>query len=1237
MSMDVHLILRFEQVQNFQADGSLDRLKTMETAFEQFWSLVWGVLTLNPEVYNQIHTLPQGNIIALSIVIAAGLSEAIGQCVVLFINRVKPLRFFLSLGIAAVLFAFSYLFWATSVWLVSHFFYGTQLTELQLITVLRTLGLNYAPLLFGFLMGLPYFGIPIFVLLSLWILLAEIVGWQAITNLGTWEVFVCVGLGWVVFQILQRTVGRPIVILGQWIQNKVAGTQLVKDQAGIEQIILAGNPMSLRDVSNEVIQTSTEVISSASQRRFTPLKLILIGLAAFAIILFFSSDSQDALSTWYLTLGKTLRLIINLIGISLIALFFSIVLTPFEALGWWAGWYGSEPLKYFGTSIDKTSPSTSIDRYVIYLDGINQGSYEYLPNVERLLNHLATTLPKNILIVKGIMPYTVTNQPLSENHPLAFLWRMLESFAVKRPTNPIGLIINIRNMVAVAVSADPRYGPIQNQGLAQVLFNSLVNFGYPVGSKTPITLIGYSGGGQMSMGAVSFLKQTLDAPIEVISLAGVISGNTEVMKVEHLYHLVGEKDNVEKLGSIMFPGRWPILFLSNWNRAKRRGKISLISLGPVAHNGPDGLMAAEVLLRDGRSHLQQTVEIITGILLKKGETTGLDPKELITLSSNYKRYKAAPFNQLNYYPVNQSINLEYYQPIGTWIGRLILPPAEQRQTVKGVWLEIYHADSDHQHRIGQIVNLRWSNQTRVQTYVKLVTQDVNFIYQAYQSQRQGKIHPERINGWQQVDPLESLAGALPNDEMIVKLPDPVIVEDTESERLTLYIHRDPIQITGRFYGLVKIVKSLGNDLFKVRHYSRQSQQFDGLEEIVYIPTVIPRRNGVFPSTNHQLEKSPVNSSGWYIYGAKNSEGKFVVESLAPRSLLSLKPEHIIQGKKATINFMNFHAWDKTVDNKGHAYSILLDPQIEEYPNEKASDWQEGERALLMHVYGGIGGKKPEPSPGGIFFGHFSFGVANVIRDPLSDELRFDIEYRQIYTHNSDGIVSGTLAWMRYMGARQWGWLGCRPTCDVLVKFSPLTKDYDFDGLTFSPLTYVINELDIMAARYRIGDGTGTTFVSAVNSCVQDSSQAFYSALRRMMAEMELNPLIIKWLKDHPQHEQTQRFILLVDLVKNLERYLTPLKKVRSDWRYNMSTLGSFPLETPGKTLLKVIASWRTLLPRWTCDQVSMIFLQLGASLWLLRTNQVGGNNPSIEPIAPTDFSIAVPKVKQSKRLHKAIN
>lgn len=1214
-----------------------DSLTTMETAFDQFWSLVWGSLTLNPEVFNQINTIPRGNAIALTIVIAAGLSQAIGQCVVLFINRVKPLRFFFSLAIAAILFAIAYVFWGISVWLVSHFLSGTRLTELQLIAVLRTLGLSYAPLVLSFLIGLPYFGIPVLILLSLWSLLAEIVGLQTLTNLGTWEAFVCAGIGWVVFQILQRTVGRPVVALGQWIQNKVAGTKLVKDHQGLEEIILAGNPTAtLNNVSNEVlIEASNSVKNGGSPGKFSRWQLIVIGLLALAIIILLSADPENGFFSWYRTLGVTVQLILNLIGVSFVALFISILLTPLEALGWWAGWYGSEPLEYLGTPVETVSASAEIERYIMYLDGINQGSYEYLPSVKRLLNELASVLPPNVLIVRGIMPYSVTNRPLSENRQVGFLWRIIESISLKNPAHPISLIVNIRNVVAVAIAADPRYGPIQNQGLAQVLFNSLVSFGYPVGSQTPVTLIGYSGGGQMSMGAVSFLKQALNAPIDVISLAGVMSGNTGAMQVEQLYHLVGDKDRVEPLGPIMFPGRWPLWFLSYWNCAKRRGKISRISLGSVGHNGPTGPMAAEAFLPDGRTHLQQTVDIISGILLKDWEKTGLDPQEFKKIS-NYERYKTALFNQPSYYPLHQSINREYYQPVGTWIGRLILPNAEERHRVKGVWLEIYHADDANQHRIGQIVNLRWQNETRVQTYVKLVTQDVNFIDQAYLSQRRGNVHPERINGWEKVDPLESLAGALPDDDVIVKLPDPVLVEDKGSERPALYINRDPIQITGRFYGLVKIVQFKGGDLFAVRHYNRQTQQFNGLQEIVYIPTVVANRNGVFPSSNYELEKSPLNSSGWYIYGAKNSQGTFVVAAISPRSLFSLKPDRTVEGKKATVNFMNFHAWDNTVENKGHAYTTLLDPQIDNYINNKARDWREGERALLMHVFGGMGGKKPEFSPFGIYFGHFAFGFAKVIRDPLAGELRFDIEYRQIYTHNSGGITSGTLDWTRYMGARQWGWLGCRPTCDILVKFSPLTEDYDFDGLTFSPLNYVMNELEIMAARYRIGDGTGTTFVSAINSCVQDSSQAFYTALRRMMAEMELNPLIIKWLKEHPDHEQTQRFILLVDLVKNLNRYLTPIKKVRPDWRYNMSTLGSFPIETPGETLLKVIASWRTLLPRWTCDQVAMIFLQLGASLWLIRTNQIGGNDPTLSPIAPTDFSIGVPKIKQSKQIHKAI-
>jgi predicted Abi (CAAX) family protease len=41
-----------------------------------------------------------------------------------------------------------------------------------------------------------------------------------------------------------------------------------------------------------------------------------------------------------------------------------------------------------------------------------------------------------------------------------------------------------------------------------------------------------------------------------------------------------------------------------------------------------------------------------------------------------------------------------------------------------------------------------------------------------------------------------------------------------------------------------------------------------------------------------------------------------------------------------------------------------------------------------------------------------------------------------------------------------------------------------------------------------------------------------------------------------------------------------------------------------------------MLPRLASDTIVKIFLQAGASVWVLRTNQVGGFDPEIEPVAP---------------------
>lgn len=207
-----------------------------ETAFSRFWELVLGAIALNPEAFALIHTLPLGTEVALSIMLITGLSHGIGQSIVLFVNRVKPIRFVLSLLIMSILYMLSSGFWLLSVWLASQLFdQGTPF-----IPMLRTLGLAYAPLMLGFLVALPYFGVPILVLLSLWTLLAFVVGFNAAAGIDPWQAFWCSALGWAVFQILQRTIGRPATVLSQWLTNTTAGVKLVMNIQTLEQILVAG-------------------------------------------------------------------------------------------------------------------------------------------------------------------------------------------------------------------------------------------------------------------------------------------------------------------------------------------------------------------------------------------------------------------------------------------------------------------------------------------------------------------------------------------------------------------------------------------------------------------------------------------------------------------------------------------------------------------------------------------------------------------------------------------------------------------------------------------------------------------------------------------------------------------------------------------------------------------------------------------------------------------------------------
>ncbi|MGF1990723.1 MAG: CPBP family glutamic-type intramembrane protease [Nostoc sp. ZfuVER08] len=658
----------------------------------------------------------------------------------------------------------------------------------------------------------------------------------------------------------------------------------------------------------------------------------------------------------------------------------------------------------------------------------------------------------------------------------------------------------------------------------------------------------------------------------------------------------------------------------------------------------------------------------------------LYPKQpqLVERKSNYAIHIQQNFNQPSFYPVTKIPSANLYKPIADWVGRLILPTKQQLvDNLDWVWLEVQHAPPTAQSLVGKIVRLEWKKNQDSLAYLQAVTRDVNFTPEVIQSQKQGNIHPFRLNRVRQVGSLRSLAGANPYDDTIVALDAQTIYIENPEQPL-LQIEQEPVLVTGRFYGLVKIIKPhpptysstknhTNSDYFLVQHYNPNSHQFDGVLETIRIPQQVIDTRNFPPSTLQQIEKSPAGNEGWYIYGAKDINDVFTVQAIAPRSLFRIQPNQSITSKESALNYIQTTNWQNTQEKKGQFNTLFLNPvPTNNSSNQLISKWQEGDKAILLHLFGGIGGGKAETL--GVPYtvtGHFAFGIAEVVRDQFTDELRFETKYHQIYAHNPDGIIAATHTWADYMGNLQRGWLATRPVSDILIKFDPVTQDYNFGGVKLSPLDEFQQQLQVTMARYRVGDGTGAAIVSPATSCIQDSSQALYAAILTIKNQVAASPQIQTWLNANSNHPQTSRFQQLIKLGQALEKQLTPLGIVRADWQSQASILAGTgigktssspseldkgkgkgergkvlnplpstpsPLKKPDPAFLDWqstgeafqdrsiwagLTTWRTIMPRQAQDELAAIFLKQGAIMQVWRTNQVGGWQADITPIAPT--------------------
>lgn len=307
---------------------------------------------------------------------------------------------------------------------------------------------------------------------------------------------------------------------------------------------------------------------------------------------------------------------LRLLTIAIIILLVWGTLSPVGTLIWWA----NEGVQLLGLkSNSKILPpsnnsnlppkSSQLNCYIVFLPGVGDFSANQLtPGEEIFLDRITASHP-NCIAVSDVFPYSANNESLGGKRILAPLWRFADK--AQGWLSVTNVIIKIRNLWRFAISADPRYGPIYNQGIATAIIERMeAQHPIPTGSKQPLQLIlvGTSGGVQVALGAADYLNNRLNAEITVISLGGVFSGTNGFIASDRIYHLHGERDWVENIGAIVFPSRWRWSVASPFNQVRLQDHYAVQSSGPHTHDGAEGYFGQALVNSKGVTYVDLTLQ-----------------------------------------------------------------------------------------------------------------------------------------------------------------------------------------------------------------------------------------------------------------------------------------------------------------------------------------------------------------------------------------------------------------------------------------------------------------------------------------------------------------------------------------------------------------------------------------------------------------------------------------------------
>lgn len=199
----------------------------MSAYFDTLLRVVGQVLRLDPQVFSTMRGAEAITGISLGVLLVAGLMRVLGQSIVLFANRVRPIGFAVRILASTLEFILNVLVMGVLVWLIMRFIRPDA--NLALGEVLRTIPLAYAPYWLGALVLMPYLGVWIERGLKVYVFLVLVVAFRGAFNAPFLSALIGALIAWFTVLFLDSLLSWPLTPTTENISRALAGGKEIGD------------------------------------------------------------------------------------------------------------------------------------------------------------------------------------------------------------------------------------------------------------------------------------------------------------------------------------------------------------------------------------------------------------------------------------------------------------------------------------------------------------------------------------------------------------------------------------------------------------------------------------------------------------------------------------------------------------------------------------------------------------------------------------------------------------------------------------------------------------------------------------------------------------------------------------------------------------------------------------------------------------------------------------------------